>query len=105
MDPLSAFTRGGEVHIVDVREAFEWKAGHIEDAQHIPMREIPLRLDDFPDDRLLVAVCRSGSRSGEVTRFLSDKGFDVENLNGGMKAWMRAGLPVVRADGGPGKVV
>lgn len=105
MDPMSAFTRGGDVHVLDVREAFEWKAGHIEGAQHIPMRQIPGRLDEVPGDRFLVAVCRSGHRSGEVTRFLSDKGFEVENLDGGMKAWARAGLPVVRPDGGQAKVV
>ena len=105
MDARSVFTRAGEVHIIDVREPFEWMAGHIEQAQHIPMREIPGSLDEMPDGRSVVAVCRSGHRSKQVERFLNAKGFDVHNLDGGMEAWARAGLPVVRPGGGPGKVV
>lgn len=104
MDPKSAFAAKEEAHIIDVREAFEWNAGHIEGAQHIPMGEIPERLDDIPDRVALVAVCRSGGRSEQVTRFLRDKGFEIENLDGGMKAWAKAGLPIVGPDGGPGRV-
>lgn len=105
MDPLSVFARAGEVLILDVREPFEWDAGHIEQAQHLPMGDIPERLDDIPDDRSLVAVCRSGARSEEAARFLKDKGFDIESLDGGMKAWAQVGLPVVGPDGRPGTVV
>lgn len=104
MDPTTVAGRD-DVHIIDVREPFEWNAGRIEQAQHIPMGEIPERLDDIPDARSLVAVCRSGNRSEQVTRFLRDKGFEIDNLDGGMKAWARLGLPVVGPDGGPGKVV
>lgn len=105
MDPKSVNARAGEIHIIDVREPFEWNAGHIEGAQHIPMGEIAERLDEIPDGRELVAVCRSGNRSSEVARLLSSKGFDVDNLDGGMKAWAKAGLPLVGSDGSPGKVV
>ncbi|MFP5352868.1 MAG: rhodanese-like domain-containing protein [Actinomycetota bacterium] len=105
MDPKSAFAKQGEAHIIDVREQSEWNAGHIEGALHIPMGEIPERLDDIPDGRALVAVCRSGGRSEQVARFLSDKGFEIENLDGGMEAWAKAGLPIVGPDGGPGRVV
>ena len=105
MDPKSTFESRHELQIIDVRESFEWKMGHIEGAQHIPMGEIANRLDDIGDDKPLVAVCRSGNRSAQVTEFLRDKGFKIENLDGGLKAWAKAGLPVVRSKGKSGRVV
>lgn len=105
MDPKSAYESRHELQILDVRESFEWKMGHIEGAQHIPMGEITTRLDDIGDDKSLVAVCRSGNRSSQVTQFLRDKGFEIENLDGGLKAWAKAGLPVVSPKGKAGRVV
>ena len=37
-------------HIVDVREDDEWDAGHVEGAQHIPLADVPARLDEIPAD-------------------------------------------------------
>lgn len=105
MDPRSAHGRRDVLQIIDVREHGEWKAGHIDGAQHIPMGEIPTRLDEIDDDKPLVAICRSGSRSAQVTQFLRDKGFDIDNLGGGMKAWAKAGLPIAGPGGRAGKVV
>lgn len=105
MDPKSTYEARHELQILDVREPFEWKMGHIEGAQHIPMGEIATRLDDIADNKSLVAVCRSGNRSAQVTQFLRDKGFKIENLDGGLKAWAKAGLPVVSPKGKAGRVV
>lgn len=105
MDPKLTYERLHELQILDVREPFEWEMGHIEGAQHIPMGEIASRLDDIAHDKSLVAVCRSGSRSAEVTGMLRDKGFEIENLDGGLKAWAEAGLPVVSSKGEAGRVV
>lgn len=74
MDPRFAFARTDELQIIDAREPFEWHAGHIESALHVPMGEIPVRLHEIEDMKPLVAICRSGSRSAEVTGFLRDKG-------------------------------
>lgn len=93
-----------DLHLIDVRESHEWQQGHISVAEHIPMSQITGRVHELPKDRKLVAVCRSGSRSRQVTKFLRAQGFDIENLDGGMKAWANAGLPVTRPDGGPGRV-
>jgi rhodanese-related sulfurtransferase len=84
---------------LDVRETDEWQAGRIAGALHIPIGELGLRQDEIPRNRLLIAVCRSGSRSAAVTGALLRAGYEAENLTGGMQAWLAAGLPIDPADG------
>lgn len=94
---------GGEAVLLDVREDDEWAAGHAGAATHIPLGL--LRADSVPQGRVVVAVCRSGSRSDQAAQALRTAGFDARNLTGGMQAWQRAGLPVLRDDGQPGSVI
>ncbi len=94
-----------EIVVVDVREDDEWRAGHIDGAVHIPMSEVPSRLDEIPAGRRLLVVCRSGGRSGQVAGFLGSQGRDAVNLAGGMKAWETAGRPMSSADALPPRVV
>jgi rhodanese-related sulfurtransferase len=68
-------------------------------AKHVPMGELGARTSELPRDTTIVAVCRSGNRSDFVTHALRDAGFRAENLEGGMLAWVRAGLPVEPPDG------
>ncbi|MDP9241426.1 MAG: rhodanese-like domain-containing protein [Actinomycetota bacterium] len=93
----------GDVVLLDVREIDEWAAGHAAAATHVPLGE--LRADTVPQDTAVVAVCRSGVRSGQATHALRGVGFDARNLTGGMQAWAKAGLPVLRDDGQPGDVI
>jgi rhodanese-related sulfurtransferase len=102
--PSAAFAaaRTG-VLLLDVREAHEWAAGHAPGATHVPLGVLdPAGLDPAVP---VVAICRSGNRSGRATATLVAAGFDVRNMAGGMKAWAGAGLPVIRDDGTPGRVV
>lgn len=104
MDPREVADRLDEVQLIDVREPDEWEAGRIEGARHIPLAEIGARLDEIDPNRPVVAVCRSGSRSGKVVEALRARGYEADNLVGGMQAWERAGLPFGAPDGGPGRV-
>ena len=88
--------------LLDVREPGEWAAGHAPQAVHMPLGDLDPAA--VPTDRLVVAVCRSGGRSGQATMVLRNAGVEVRNLAGGMTAWSAAGLPVVRDDGQPGTV-
>jgi rhodanese-related sulfurtransferase len=92
-------------HLVDVREDDEWVAGHIEGAQHIPLGELGDRLGELPTGRSIVAVCRSGGRSAAAVRGLKQLGYTAENLDGGVTAWTKAGLPLVDETGHPGRVI
>jgi adenylyltransferase/sulfurtransferase len=82
--------RVNDVVLIDVREPHEWDAGHVEGALHIPMQQIPARIDEVPRDRDVVVYCRSGGRSARVQQFLQQQGYTrVQNLSGGMMAWKR----------------
>lgn len=83
--------------IIDVREPFEYEAAHIPGVPLIPMGEIPYRLEEFDPAKDYVLICRSGSRSFEVARFLRHNGLErVHNYSGGMLNWdgeVESGLP------------
>jgi rhodanese-related sulfurtransferase len=105
MEPVDAGARLAELHLLDVREPDEWQAGHIAGAQHIPLGQLRERLAEVPKDKTILAVCRSGGRSESAARGLRTLGYTVENLEGGVTAWKRAGLPLEAEGGGPGRVI
>ncbi len=90
--------------LLDVREGYEWDAGHVAGAVHLPLGQLVQRVEELPEDRQLVVVCRSGARSARATAFLASSGFAAVNLAGGMQAWAEAGLRFEAADGAPGVV-
>jgi rhodanese-related sulfurtransferase len=105
-DPRRVFDRRDEYQIVDVREAYEWDAGHIEGAVHLPLAQVMAGLgaEQLGTARPIVAVCRSGNRSELAALMLQARGFEAHNLEGGMEAWEAAGLPFRASDGSPGSV-
>jgi rhodanese-related sulfurtransferase len=92
------------LNVLDVREDIEWAHGHIDGAQHIPLMQLPARLDELPDGRTLV-VCRVGARSAQAVAYLRAQGLDVVNLDGGMLDWSAAGRPMVSETGSDPQVV
>jgi len=84
-----------DVYVLDVREQYEYDEKHIPNVNLLPMSEIEGRLDEIPTDKEVIITCRSGNRSGQVTQFLRQNGFDnVHNMQGGIVAWEEAGYPV-----------
>lgn len=84
-----------DVILLDVREPWEHDAVHIADTLLIPMNEVPQQLDAIPTDKTVIVYCRSGNRSGQITNFLRQQGYErVHNMRGGMIAWERARYPV-----------
>ena len=87
--------QGDDVVIIDVREDWEYNDGHIPGATLVPLGQIPDRLAEIPQDKTVVAVCRSGNRSSQATDFLRQQGFEnVHNMVGGMNAWSQAGYQI-----------
>lgn len=85
--------------ILDVREGYEWEAGHAAEATHIPMNEVPERLDDLDPDEDTYVICRTGGRSAQVAAFLTGNGYTAFNVAGGSDAWLEAGLPMTSENG------
>ncbi|MCP2338056.1 rhodanese-like domain-containing protein [Actinomadura rupiterrae] len=81
-------------YLLDVREQYEWDAGHAPDAVHIPMGELSDRAAEVPRDREILVICRSGMRSAQVTVALNQAGWTAKNVDGGMKRWAEAGRPM-----------
>jgi rhodanese-related sulfurtransferase len=87
--------------LLDVREPWEvaLAAIHVDGAHalHIPMGQIPTRLDEIDASRPVICICHHGVRSAQVVAFLLRSGFDsVYNLSGGIDAWslaVDAGVP------------
>ena len=74
--------------LLDVRELYEVELARIEPSTHVPMDEVPNRLDSIPRDGPIVVYCHHGARSLAVAGYLESEGFpDVGNLTGGIDAW------------------
>lgn len=96
--------QGGAI-LLDVREDAEWRIGHAPGARHIPLSRLASRAAGLPPRRTVITICRSGARSARAAALLARDGREAMNLAGGMRAWARAGLPVVASGGRPGRVI
>ena len=76
-----------EALLLDVREPSELRVASVAGALHVPMREVPARLDDLPRDRPILVLCHHGGRSQVVADWLAANGFDAANVAGGIDAW------------------
>ncbi|WP_018921540.1 rhodanese-like domain-containing protein [Salsuginibacillus kocurii] len=74
--------------IIDVREAEEYKEGHIPGVPFLPMHHLPEVIDQFRKDYSYLFVCRNGSRSQHAALYFKAHGIEnVRNYAGGMLAW------------------
>lgn len=85
--------------ILDVREDYEWVAGHVEGAVHIPLDQLPARLHDLDPDDDLYVICRTGGRSFRAAQWLVGQGYSAMNVAGGMDQWLESGKPLVSDNG------
>ena len=95
---------GNGVVLLDVREDDEWQRVHVAGAQHIPLGEVPARLDEIDLDATLYVICHAGGRSLKASRYLAHNGYEPINVVGGMLAWVEAGRAVVTDGGEPASV-
>lgn len=89
----------GKATIVDVRDAKEFAEGHLPEAKNIPLSELDKRIGELEKfkQRSLIVVCKSGARASTAAAKLGKAGYaDVVNLEGGIAAWQKAGLPLAK---------
>lgn len=88
--------------LIDVRTPGEFVQGHAPGATLIPLDQLQQRLGELraAQDQTIALICRSGNRSGQAQVILEKAGFTkAVNVEGGMNAWAKAGLPVVTGPG------
>jgi rhodanese-related sulfurtransferase len=86
--------------VVDVRNADEYKAGHIMNARHIPEGELDNRMKELEKIKAkpIIVSCGRGNRSAAVAAKLRKLGFpEVLSLRGGVAAWQQASLPLEKS--------
>jgi rhodanese-related sulfurtransferase len=89
----------GDTQLVDVREPYEHEAGRIAGDLHIELDRLGGEAGSIDRERPVVFYCRSGSRSDMAAQAFAASGYTAHNLDGGLQAWVAAGLPIEPDDG------
>ena len=89
-----------DARVVDLRDADEFRQGHVAGSINIPMSQFAERiaeLDKFKD-KPVILVCKMGTSASLAGRQLRTRGFDkVARMQGGIQGWRADNLPVVKA--------
>jgi len=84
---------------LDLRDAKDYKLGHIVDAVNIPATKVESRLDELEKHKSspIILVCKMGQQAGAAGKQLRANGFDqVYKMTGGMMEWGNLQLPTVK---------
>ncbi len=100
LSPAEAVTliNRSNAFVLDVRDEVEFASGHIADATHIPLADLEARVGELKkyQNKTILVNCQKGMRSAKACDILRKAEFtQVNNLQGGLSAWLGAKLPVV----------
>ena len=76
-----------ELSILDIREIYEFNAGHIPSAQNLPLSILGLDFPKLDKKQKYYIICQAGRRSARAYNFLQAQGYTVINVEGGMNSW------------------
>lgn len=85
--------------VLDVRSREEFDSGHIGEARHVTSADLASSADSFKKwrEKSIILYCQGGARSLAAVGTLTKQGFTkVFNLAGGIEAWRKNNLPVVK---------
>lgn len=86
----------GEAVLIDVREPYEYAAGHAPNAALIPLMQLRGRMRELPSDREILFICETGSRSLTAAHWARESGLNSTSVAGGTSIWRMHGLPLER---------
>ena len=94
---MTLLVNKGDAVVVDLREAAEFKNGHIVDAINIPHNKVAERMSELAKfkEKTVVLVDKMGQHTGNAGRTLRKEGYEVNRLEGGMSEWQNQNLPLV----------
>ncbi|HEY1611310.1 MAG TPA: rhodanese-like domain-containing protein [Paraburkholderia sp.] len=85
--------------VIDLRNTDEFANGHLPAARNLPFSDLAAKIGQFVKNKSnpVLLVCQTGQQSQKAQRIVTDAGFaEVHVLNGGVDAWQKAGMPVVK---------
>lgn len=85
--------------IVDVRSLQEFLGGHLQDSLNLPLEELTFKIASLVPLKTtrVFCYCQHGNRSYEAAKALQALGYQLAySLDGGIEAWQKKGLPVVK---------
>lgn len=88
------------VQVLDVRTFGEYQSGHLKDAllaDWTNQEQFTERAQSLDKSKPVYTYCLSGVRSGAAAEWLRENGYTAYNMNGGIAAWKRAGMPLEEA--------
>lgn len=98
-EKFSRAIASADVQILDVRTATEFNTGHIPkalQANWLDQKEFLKRTQSLEKSKIIYIYCQSGGRSASAQEALMQAGYQVVNLEGGMRNWLMQDLPVER---------
>ena len=93
-EQAQAAVDSGDAQLVDIREDYEYAAGHIEAARHVELQALPAQADTLDRERPLIFQCRSGARSLMAAQAFRQAGFQAYSMSGGLVQWAGEGRPM-----------
>jgi rhodanese-related sulfurtransferase len=95
VDELARLVESGSVHLLDVREDWEYRRGRVPGAISLPLGRLAAQAAGLPRDKPYAVVCEHGNRSLAATDYLLSQGFDgAASVRGGTTAWARSQRPL-----------
>jgi rhodanese-related sulfurtransferase len=92
-EQVAELQRAGTIQLVDVREPYEWEAGHIPGTRHVTLGEVAHEAETIDRETPVVFICRVGGRSTMAAGAFRRAGYEAYSLAGGVLAWEARGLP------------
>ena len=83
---------GDSVQIIDIRKKEDYDRGRMEGSVNIPMEQIRTSLSSLDPSKTICILCYTGERSRDAVELLEEKGFDVRNIEGGYRSYLRRQL-------------
>lgn len=77
-----------QINLIDIREPFEVKTGTLKGAKNIPMDKLLTNPEKYLNkEKEYYIMCQSGMRSSRTSKQLSNLGYNVINVSGGMGSY------------------
>ena len=84
LDEMLELYAKGEIEVIDIRFSEEYEAWHVGFGKHIPLNELPDRLNEIDKDKIVVTMCPHYDRAEIARLYLTLKGYKAKYLTDGM---------------------